>query len=329
MESSPRLWAVAAYFNPSGFRSRRANYEVFRSRLQVPLVTVELGFSDEFELGEEDADILVQIRDGDLMWQKERLLNLAIERLPTGCEVVAWLDCDVVFADDGWAERAVRALDDAGLVQPFSDLIHLPRGGSVETASSPAVAQTRRSFCYAAHHRQLPDDVFLRPEVTAELGTNCGMAWVGRRDLLERHGLYDAMILGMGDKHIAAAAVGRAEHASRCMDMSPAHAEHYAQWASGFGRDIDGRIGYVDGDLYHLWHGNLADRVYVHRYQDFSSFGFDPDADLERGETGSWRWRRDNPPLRAHIQRYFASRREDAEPASSWADCSAVREPNE
>ena len=45
-----RLWAVTCHFNPCGYHRRIANYRVFRDRLQIPLLTVELSFTGTFEL---------------------------------------------------------------------------------------------------------------------------------------------------------------------------------------------------------------------------------------------------------------------------------------
>ena len=64
------LWGVSAYFNPAGYKSRLDNYQNFRKRLKVPLVTVEMSTNGRFELHREDAEILVQLSGGDVLWQK-------------------------------------------------------------------------------------------------------------------------------------------------------------------------------------------------------------------------------------------------------------------
>ena len=92
-----KLWAITCYFNPMRYRRRLANFRIFRECLQVPLVVVELTFGSEFELQAQDAEILIQLRCGAILWQKERLLNLALKALPNGCNKVAWLDCDIMF----------------------------------------------------------------------------------------------------------------------------------------------------------------------------------------------------------------------------------------
>src|SRR5579864_1198351 len=103
--STQKLWAITAYFNPTGSRRRLTNYRLFRKWLPLPLVTVELSFAGDFELGAEDADILIQLKEGDTLWQKERLLNVALNALPISCTMVVWLDCDIIIGGQDWAER--------------------------------------------------------------------------------------------------------------------------------------------------------------------------------------------------------------------------------
>ena len=98
--ASQPLWAITAYFNPIGYQRRLQNYRTFRAHLNIPLLTVELAFDRDFELDENDANQLVRFRTPDVMWHKERLLNLALEHLPAGCRKVVWLDCDVIYTSD-------------------------------------------------------------------------------------------------------------------------------------------------------------------------------------------------------------------------------------
>ena len=92
------LWAIASFFNPLGYQTRLTNYRIFRRHLGVPLLTVEQGYDGRFELDGQDATILVQVPARDVMWQKERLLNLASARCrasvrsscgwtPTSCSI--------------------------------------------------------------------------------------------------------------------------------------------------------------------------------------------------------------------------------------------------
>src|SRR5262245_9561759 len=130
------LWAITCYFSPTGARSRLAHYRAFRKALTVPLVTVELSSGSDFHLQATDAEILIRVKSPDVMWQKERLLNIALRSVPRECSVVAWLDCDIVFQRHDWPEATCRALDRFPLVQMFDELCDLPRGATPAAGST-------------------------------------------------------------------------------------------------------------------------------------------------------------------------------------------------
>lgn len=70
------------------------------------------------------------------------------------------------------------------------------------------------------------------------------------------------------------------------------------------------------GTLYHLWHGDAADRRYRDRYAILEHPGFDPDRDPDIDpSTGVWCWRHANQPLAAEVAGYFVSRFEDGRDA--------------
>lgn len=121
------LWVITAYFNLAGWSSRRANYDAFRGALRVPLATIEWNPGGRFELDDDDAELLLRVRGGDLMWQKERLLGIALSALPAHVRYVAWVDCDVIFADAAWHERTRRLLEHYAVVQPFRHVVYLHR----------------------------------------------------------------------------------------------------------------------------------------------------------------------------------------------------------
>ena len=139
------LWAITSYFNPIGYRRRPANYRLFRERLNVPLVTVELAYGPDFELTQSDADILVQLRGEDVLWQKERLLNVALRHLPSTCRKLAFVDCDVVFELEDLGERVGDLLDRFMLVQMFSRVHCMRRDWTPGEAQPSRSTRERRS----------------------------------------------------------------------------------------------------------------------------------------------------------------------------------------
>ena len=319
-DAAPGLWAITSYFNPMGYESRRRNYRTFWRHLEdVPLLTVEQGHLGRFELEPDDATVLVQIPSRDVMWQKERLLNRALEALPPECHTVVWLDSDILFECGDWPRRAVEAVQGATMAQLFSRTYYLRRDADL---SQPLVEQSylhRRSTASGLLEGGLTENA-LRPSLEAlkahgmALDHSNGHAWAMRRDLLERVGFYEAMIVGGGDYVFLQAALGqfhtvRDGHGWTAPD-SPQW-RHYLRWAERFHAMVQGRIGMVAGDIFNLWHGELLDRRYKPRHQILTGHGFDPERDIAIDEHGSLCWSSDKPALHQAVREYFQGRQED------------------
>ena len=291
------LACITAYFNPVGYSRRRSNYDAFRSALGVPLLTFECAFgAREPELP--SGEWIVHVRARDVMWQKERLLNLALARLPARFTKVAWLDADVGFDNPAWASEASRLLDECQVVQLFERAVRL----GPDSTSDPRIT---RGFAAECADRAAPFD-----------GDRCrhgvtGLAWAARRELLAHTGLYDACIVGGADYMMAHALYGWQGSPCITRTLQGAHYEHYRSWADGFFARVGGSVAYVRGNACHYWHGRPAHRQYSERHEILASFGFDPARDLTTGADGCWEWAAATPPLRDWLVQYFVDRRED------------------
>jgi hypothetical protein len=304
------LWAITCYFNPMRSERRLENYRVFRRRVTVPLVAVELAYGPGFELEDGDADVLIRLRGRDVMWQKERLLTVALSSLPGECRKVVWMDCDVMFEADDWSERLDVLLDRVPLVQAFSHVHHLSRDGTQDETSAstlftqPSAVRTIASGTPAA-------EVFARRISRGPGSTSKGMVWAARRHLLDQNGFYDACIIGGGDLALIAAVYGCFDVAVR--NMNDMQSDHYMAWARQWHDMLSGEIGFLDGRLLHLWHGEIDDRRYRERHDGLRPYDFDPFVDIALDDNRSWRWNSDKPDLHAYVKTYFASRREDGD----------------
>jgi hypothetical protein len=300
-------WVVTSYFNPCGYRTRRRNFATFLAGLRARdarVLVVELaarGGTFELERGPD----VVQLRGGDVLWQKERLLNVAVERLPSTCTKVVWLDCDVLFEDDDWLDATARSLDRHMVVQPFSRSVNLPPGATSRRGDEPLVESFAAAF---ARDRALAYDApYARHGHT-------GFAWAARRELLDCCGLYDACLSGSGDHLMAHVFAGFADAPCIQAMIGRGHryAEHFARWAVAADRLVAGRLGHVESTALHLWHGESADRRYRDRNTEFRGFSFDPERHLRRHRCGAWRWGDAPPGMEAWAEAMLVSRREDA-----------------
>lgn len=303
------FWTITAYFNPCRYVTRKVNFERFAACLKATsasLLVVELVLDHgEFELGNEYN--VLRLRGGAVMWQKERLLNIAAAHLPVSCKKVAWLDGDVLL-DDDWPQKAAAALDCYHVVQPFRSCVRLPPGHIDWPADGAQPAIAIESFAAACARAPC-----LARDVESPLHGHTGFAWAARRELFEHVGLYDACLTGSGDHLMAHVFAGALD--SVCIPamigVGHRYAAHFARWAAEADRMVGGSLGFVEGRARHLWHGDRADRRYRQRNQEFKTFDFDPDRDLRRGANGVWEWADASVQIRAWASAVFVSRNED------------------
>jgi hypothetical protein len=242
------------------------------------------------------------------MWQKERLLNVALTALPANCTKVAWLDCDLVFDSPDWGRLTSERLDEFPLVQPFSHVYRTPRDWRVGDYGN-AGTDLLKGIPFRIEEGTTVERCMLGHAEQARFAT--GMAWSARRSLIEAHGLYDAGVMGGGDSALVRAAYGYLDMLVERQKMRGSAEQHYRAWAEAFHGAVGGRVGHVPGTVYHLWHGDIERREYVARFDLLMRFGFDPVEDIALTRSGVWGWNSPKPDLHARIRDYFLSRRED------------------
>jgi hypothetical protein len=53
-----------------------------------------------------------------------------------------------------------------------------------------------------------------------------------------------------------------------------------------------GRLSFVNGQVLHLWHGDLENRKYAQRHEELGRFGAEPVSDVVLDPSGCWGWNR-------------------------------------
>lgn len=266
---------------------------MFRQHLSLPLLTIEWSPVENFQLASDDAELLVQVGGGDLLWQKERLLNIGLSHLPGECEYVAWIDADVIFSNPRWIEMALAQLKDNDVVQLFSTITHLapdtnwPKNSNSPFRYSGAVSVAKQAlslpeflkcsldlyhqrFCKDGHTHYVPHLAF-------------GFAWAAKRSwLTDISGLNESCIIGSGDAFFFFALIGHLLdliEVYRCHDAAYMDCAHLRNWANRINH-MQASIGYLDGNINHLFHGSLENRHYLERAQLLTEAGFQVDSHL-------------------------------------------------
>lgn len=309
---------MTSYFNPLGWKSRLRNYRAFRRWLKMPLLTVEWHPTGKFSLTPDDADILVQLSGGDMMWQKERLLNIGFSRLPSEAEFVAWLDCDIFYTKADVSDEIIRILEENPVVQLFSEVHYINREMTETLVSSklpPGETElhlTDPKLSSARDWAERGEASFVESHAGAP-----GMAWAARRELMSEVGLFDRCIMGSGDFFWLLGTVGLSQtwlHKRADLGLFNYVARSsYSTWARRTFEKVHGKVGYLNRALFHLNHGELANRKYFERHALFVELGIDCDTDIETTNQGVWKFRKPQPEWKSVMEDYFLGRREDDE----------------
>ncbi|TRZ53232.1 MAG: hypothetical protein D4S01_01660 [Dehalococcoidia bacterium] len=314
------FWAIVAFYNPCNYVKNVENYHIFRewiSRQNIKILCVEVAFKKSpFQLKNSDADIYIRRGTRDIIWQTERAFNIGLEYLPEDCDKVAWLDADIIFGDDQWVKKASGQLQRFKVIQLFSSGVHVPKHYDTRRAEYNSLVLKQQIGSLG----KLQSDISIvrgiiegRTPVNhmAECG-HPGYAWAIRRDVIQEVKFYDRLVMGGGDLLMAASFV-LGKPASNYMlsrARSIAMEKSMNDWSEHIFRLIAGSIHYVDGTVYHLWHGTMDERGYFWREGVLRRCSFDPVNDIQIGLDQCWHWSTPKYLLHLLVRYYFWMRNE-------------------
>eukprot|EP00967_Tisochrysis_lutea_P105555 scaffold161020_cov31-Tisochrysis_lutea.AAC.4 len=292
----------ASYLDPS-FCTGVALAPVSQAQgLQLLCVELTFGIAPA-QLDANDCDILLHrnTSEGNTLWQKERLLNIAVENLPHSVEKVStecwgctctlpvsptqvmWLDTDLIFLNDDWVPETAELLDRYSVVQPFGWMTYLPASAGADGAAYiPKLSTLPLGMGVGAvyHSAGLGVSAFGDMAFRSNfLLGHPGFAWAARREVITAAGFYDRSIVGGGDRIMLNAFTGHHGGVRKkfSREMARRVIEH--------GRSISPLVGaanisYTPGIVLHIWHGDLADRDYRNRYQILLTNEYDPQVEF-------------------------------------------------
>ena len=309
------IWMITTYFNPCNYQTILKNITAFRERIEAAglnLIIVECAFKDQiFTLSNSSKNtIIIKVKATDVMWQKERLLNIALSHLPTSCKKVAWIDCDILFNNSEWALEASKLLDIFPVVQLFDISLRLPKDQEIYRKGQEMPKGQRKIWkSFASIYQDNPNYIYQGYQQHG----HTGFAWAARKELLLKHNFYDADIVGRGDELMVHAMCGAwySICIAKRLGRSKYHFNYFIKWAEKIYEDVLGQVGCVSGSVLHLWHGNSENRLHPERTVQLHISNFDPENDITIDENGCWKWNSDKTYMHQWIEEYFLLRKED------------------
>lgn len=281
---------ITAFFAPPGQTIRKRNFLAFRKHLGIPLIVVEWSREGIFHIEPDECDHLIRLTTGDLLWQKEAMLNVGIrEARRLGYSKAALLDADIIFLDPQWHEKVSDALDLYDVIQCFNEVSYLPELASPINFSRHDFGEVRPlykvpSLVKSIEHgqRRMCADAGNFGEKANYPGTNLlGNPGLAHAVNLERSSieLYPNNIVGGGDLVLIAASHGLLNELFSKRPFFISHAENIKSWALQYGIGAK-KMGYTECPVAHLWHGSSESRNYINRYSILSDNEYDPAIDI-------------------------------------------------
>jgi hypothetical protein len=329
------LYLVLPVFNSQRYKTRWANTaEFIKYALDAGfhVVTVEAAFGERLSVFEgknlHERHTNIILRTDSELWIKENLLNLGVQYLPEDWKYVAFVDPDVSFARRDIVSETLQQLQHYSVVQMFNIAIDL------DPAHKPY--QFNRGFVYdykegTPFKMQFSQNTKLKnvkqnlkkKQINNAYCDDCpdgelkinyfhpGFAWAFRREaFVGLGGLIDWAILGAADAHMAGSYIGRCDETIH-PDMHPEYRELVNIWQDRATQYIKGNIGYIDGSIYHYFHGAKKNRKYGERWKILTTNHFQPSLDLKRNWNGIYLLTDHNLKLRDEVREYLHSRDED------------------
>ena len=318
-----KLAVVSCFFNATNSDDRTKNFRVFIEGIKksgVRLLVVEVAYpGQDFCFGEDVETI--QLRAQDVMWQKERLLNIGISKLiKDGVPYIAWLDGDIRFQNEDWPNKVIDALESNKICQVFSR-VGVDAANGIRKWGKSSIKHWKDT---GAHYRQSP--LTMRSLIDGcLLGGQSGFGWAARASVLSQVKLYENAIVGGADKLMlhacletdfnkpsfqnATAAKTKCPHCN-ARAQSINFTANYHEWASEWAHVVGGAVGYADNIIEDMFHGQRQNRQYSSRHNIIYRNKFDPDVHLVKQEGEPLRFAGCTKKIRQDVEAYFYSRRD-------------------
>lgn len=312
------LYVISPVFNPQRYRTRWKLYMDFCQYVlnskEAVLITIECAFGTRSEVFTEslsDRHIVIHVVSNQEIWLKENLINIAIGRLPKDAKYVAWVDADITFARPDWVGETIQQLQHYDYVQMFSEAHDLNH--------QYECLRSYKSFMWC--YKNLGIESLYRHK-SHKGNKNCnsgqeaywhpGFAHACRISLINHvGGLVDWGILGGGDTFMCYALIGELTNRFMPRSLGKTGVEWLTEWQNRAEKHIKRNVGYMNGSIYHHWHGARKNRAYSDRGQILTRANFDPQKDLKKDFQGVWQINPDNIVLRDDARKYFSGRNED------------------
>ena len=273
------------YFNCIKSKRILMNYLYVVEKLKmanIPYYTIEM-----YENVPEIYDA-VHVKTEFILFQKERLCHILEKHIPKSYSKLVFIDSDLIFQNANWYNELSDKLDKFNVVQPFNKCVWLD-------ITYRHVVKERIPMVFYKRLGMINNDGGIG-------GYHPGFAWGFQRDWYRKVGFFQYGILGDGDTLSATVFLNYVNYTPRSY-IQPA-LEMYKKAVS----KEPPSMCFINGSVYHLWHGDNKNRQYVTRRGIFNSVKDIRDI-ITVDKNGLFKLKTDL--YKGRIRKYFSNRFDD------------------
>lgn len=298
-DKNSELALVVCHYNWSSYKRPISNLLRFlrqMDKLNIPVYGVELYLENSEPIMNKNFRWeCIEATHKNIMWQKEALLNKAEKIVPKHIKYIGIFDTDIYFENENWINDSLEQLKKYKVIQPFSESVKMNEIGDIEIVKRSA----------AKYGYNNSDSKYNTP----------GLAWIFHREFFNQVGLYPLAIIGSGDSVLASALlkIKNSITAIQSIGQSNWNKDIVREWFEKINHFMsDSPVGYIEGQVWHEWHGDMANRRYSSRRKIMRFI--DVSKDIVYNKDSILEWRSDFPDKIIDIfLNYFKLRREDGE----------------
>jgi hypothetical protein len=295
-EPSKKDLAVGlVYFNSAKSKRLLMNYLYMREKLNMANIP---NYTIEMYLNTPEIKDAIHVKTDFILFQKERLCHVLEKSIPKQYTKLLFLDADLIFDDVNWYSRLSERLDSFNVVQPFSTALWLD-------ITYNHIIRERSSIVFNLKLRDLDKNTNKNTKCSI-LGFHPGFAWGFQRHWFKNNGFFQEAILGSGDTITSTSWISKPfidNYVENCKY------KYIDKAIKEYNNSLDHpSVCYLEGNMYHLWHGDINKRQYKKRNNILK--GVDDIRNILKVEKSGLYALKDNT-FKSRIMKYFKDRDDD------------------
>lgn len=279
---------VIPFFNPTNSVRLVQNFLFIDNLLQranIPVIIIELAYNNLFitkEIDDNDRHI-IHVRSDSVMFHKENLLNIGINKVIYSKYCI--LDADIIFSDLNWYNNLSNLLSKYDVIQPYQKAYWMALDMKTTIRSKFSVG-----FNLKARKGKLDHP---------------GFVWGFKREWFEKIGnLPEFFISGGSDSILAHICFGSQINNYIDSELFNSYLDNC--------KEIEFSSNYMNGVIFHLFHGNIENRQYSERHKKITR-AINRKIYLTKNSDGVLEWEQDiRTQMNETFMEYLISRGDDS-----------------